>query len=391
MNAYQYTAANGRTLPEMPEIIQLIERSENPDVRQRDPRPVQYLANRAINRNPRLRGFIRVRRTALSAFSWDITPHDPADEDRADEAARRNAATIAQIIATHVRTPLYGGRIIQLSPTMGEDGWTMEWAGLNHITSAEFSRSRVRIFDDSLTLKTIETIYNTTNDPAYNRIIETDAEDEGNATTSILIYEALRLKALSDWSNLSRLLKGLIHVTDGGSTDEESAEAEKAARNALAGGFVKTSDLIQFNFGKIADAAGGKSIGEFVEYLEKSLAIQLLGQANTTEMPRNGGSRAGLQVMQSVSADIMWDDMQRVERSINRLLELDWRYNYGSATPPYQFKFSEHEHSNPEVNAIMVREALNTALQFKTAEIYDKLGFTPPEGAPDIISGMGGI
>ena len=75
--------------------------------------------------------------------------------------------------------------------------------------------------------------------------------------------------------------------------------------------------------------------------INRDIAIAVLGQANTSELPNHGGSRAALEVLRLISKDIFYSDMVRVESIINRFLLIGYRLNYDKTAvkTPFNFRF----------------------------------------------------
>lgn len=152
--------------------------------------------------------------------------------------------------------------------------------------------------------------------------------------------------------------------------------------------YVFTSDVIEYKFHQIANSTAGSSFKEIHQELNNSLAIAILGQANTSELPAGGGSRAALEVQRLVSADIMYSDVIATTALINeQLLPIDFWFNASSKEPPYEFKIMLAEQTDYESNAVIIREALAAGVPLKKSEVYSKLGFSMPDDTDNVFSG----
>jgi phage gp29-like protein len=190
-------------------------------------------------------------------------------------------------------------------------------------------------------------------------------------------------------ANYLKKLKGILQVINKGASNEEQAEAEDAAANAIRDNYLITSDNLELKLNQLT-ATGGAGFKEYMDMLQNEETIAVLGQANTTQLPKSGGSRAALQVQKMISADIFYKDMIRVEKLMNDYLLLDYRLNYDAnaslSRMPYQFRFNLEEEQDIEKNAIAIREVLNSGISLKKSEVYQKLGFSVPGKDDDIIA-----
>lgn len=328
--------------------------------------------------NARLRGHILTRKTAVSSWDWDIIPYNPNDAEKALEAKVRLKNAINTIVRNRVDTVLYGSSLIKFK-------W--ELSGKFNVPILErifrpdeiyaYNNSSVAIFDGSR-----RTIINN-NSPDY--IAETDGESvRGGLLRSVGITEIIRYDMLLEWANWSKKQKGIIQGIDKGADDGERKVAEDALVHVLKNNVMLTSDLIEYKFHQIANSTAGDSFKEFLTKLDSSVAVAILGQANTPELPAGGGSRAALQVQQMVSADIMYSDVICATELVDRLLKHDCKLNYNTEFPLYQFKVNLAETVDLEKTASML-ELASRFLTLNLDEAYTKLGLTPPpEGAKEV-------
>ena len=206
----------------------------------------------------------------------------------------------------------------------------------------------------------------------------------GGIMRNILITEILRLDATKEQANFIKKLKGILQIINKGG-DDDATIAAQAAQTAIQENYLVTSDLIEFKLNSIASSHG--PFKDVIEALNADISIAFLGQANTTELPNNGGSRAALQVMKLVSADIHYNDIVHFEDFINnQLLKYDYQLNFGmDKEVPYKFQINLIEETDRESAAIAVTEMLKTGLTFKKSEIYGLLQMSIPEPTDDVI------
>lgn len=393
MAKFTYTVPDKKLYPTPDEFNKVIAAAM--DDAAPDPRKLYTLAERAIRTNTRLKGYLRVRRTALAAFDVQVLAADPTQQELANEAAARCNAAFTRIINSVTRVAVFGANTYKLERTTNESNTE---AIVRVSTPAKFTQLIVNstdtdivnyyTTDDKLTLisELRSGLQQLKNGEVY--LTETDSESGTGDAEAIVRLELMRYYALNDWANLNALLKGLIHAKDKGASDGEAAVVKDALASGRGGGFL-TSDMIEVAVSKLTDGSGGNSIESFVKYIDSSLAIAILGQANTSELPASGGSRAGLQVQRAVSADIMYTDMIRVEKLCNDLLLQDYWWNYDTSqlatTCPWKFSFKVEQENNPLTNAEVLQTVLASGLPVKADEAYSRVGFTRPDDVPDVI------
>jgi hypothetical protein len=224
------------------------------------------------------------------------------------------------------------------------------------------------------------------NDPFY--LSEHDGDPaRGGVMRSVGISEIIRYDMLLEWANFNKKQKGIIQGVDRGGDDQERSAAETALQTAMKNNYLLTSDLIDFKFHQITNSAAGSSFKEMIEALNNSIAIAILGQANTTELPKGGGSRAALQVQQMISADIMYSDVIATQNLINeQLLRWDFIQNFdktGTKPVPWEFKVKLAEAEDLEITATVL-DIASRFLNLNPEEAYQKLNLTPPDSGPSL-------
>lgn len=394
MPKFTYTVPEKKLYPAPEEFNRIVAEAMDDDAP--DPRKLYWLAERAIRTNTRLKGYLRVRRTALAAFDVQVLATDPNQQELANEAALRCADAFNRVINSVTRVAVFASNIYKLDRIYDEKN---KIATVRASTPAQYTQlivdrtdtDVVRYYstDDRLTLlnEFRSGLQFTKDNDAY--LVESDSESGTGDAEAIVRLEIMRYYALNDWANLNALLKGLIHAKDRGASDGEVSVVKAALASGRGGGLL-TSDMIDVAVSKLTDGSGGNSIEAFVKYIDSSLAIAILGQANTSELPSSGGSRAGLQVQRAVSADIMYTDMIRVEKLCNNILLQDYWWNHDTAMNakacPWKFSFKIEQENNPLTNAEVLQTVLTAGLSVKADEAYSRVGFTRPDGVPDIIA-----
>jgi phage gp29-like protein len=351
-------------------ILTTATRAQNPDRR-----ALIALFDRVRETNPRVRGHILTRQTAVSSFGFTITPTDPADTvagEQAVQARTRLEYALSVLTDHHHIAPLYGCAAFRVEWVMTDAGQTPSITPLprnqfDYIAGAfrEYTRPA-----DSPDTRPVQS----------NESLLLRGYEDTPALQSILIAEILRFDALREQGNFLKKLKGILQIVDKGGTAEDRASAQSAAETAIKDNFLITSEYIEFKLNQIAGGSAD-AFKTAIDSLNADISIAVLGQANTSELPKSGGSRAALQVQKLISADIHYSDIIAHERFINsQILLHDYRLNYDTQaqSAPYRFSIALTEEQDAEKNAIAVREKLATGLPFLKSEIYAQLGMTAP-------------
>lgn len=368
--------------------------SADGDFAKADGRLLAEHCTKFIIKNSRIKGNINTRRTAVASWDWDIQPFDSKDADKAAEAKKRLSKTINRIISGRINTCLYGHYAIGIEfvngtseriPTIVKhykpteilacDGNVLRHAEGDKIAT----KSKISLLDTGKgEINPIATI------------MESDGEDfRGGILLSMAITEILRLDMLQEWVNWSKKQKGMIQGIDMGAEQEERDTAELAMKQLLKENYVFTSDVIEYKFHQIANSTAGSSFKDINQELNNALAIAVLGQANTSELPSGGGSRAALEIQRLVSADVMFADVIATTALINeQLLPIDFWFNASSKEPPYEFVIKLAEQTDYESNANVIREALAAGLPIIKSELYGKLGLTVPKETDEVVQGV---
>jgi hypothetical protein len=333
----------------------------------------------ALRINPRLGGHYLTRATALASFSYEVTPADKAAGNAALEAAQRLSDIISMLLKKHVQTPFYGSTLYRLVSANTTQGNVLSIAKIEEPGRYNYDLENVYMIDKNGTMQTAEPI-------ARNVAMLLDTEDffdeRGGILRRVMPTEILRYDARLENANFLRKLKGIFQIISKNAGEEEQAAAETAARTAIQNNYLVTSEMIEFKLNQLAATGSGDAFTSFIEQANNDIAIACLGQANTSELPTSGGSRAALQVMRLISADVMYSDMIRVENLVNRLLHYDYMLNHAAnAAPtevPYKFYFKLSEEQDPETAANALETLMRSGIPLIREEVYRRIGYTMP-------------
>lgn len=383
------------------EYFRLTASIDNPDPKLRDPKALFTELAKAPRINSRLLGHYITRTTALSSFGWDIQPISPLPPGRKVTPDRslsspalagrievtavkeRNSDAINFLITSHCNTPFYGASLYKLDFRNTTEGTAISVTQKILNQDFDFDSGYIHFYSDgrySYTLSSSE---------AADKLFLLDVFNhdlKGGILRAIMPLEIIRFDMILENANYLRKLKGILQIINkGGASSDSQSAAESAAQNAVSNNFFISDDLIELKLNEIA-GQGGQNFRDFIDMINNDMAIAVLGQANTSELPANGGSRAALQVMRLISQDIFYADMTRIENLINRFLLFDYRLNADKTAlnTPYKFRFIIEEEQDIEKNAAAL-EAVNRVLPVKKEEAYRFVNFTPPAPDDDIL------
>lgn len=357
------------------EFFKIVKSIENPDPKLRNIKGFFDELIKPIQINSRILGHFLTRTTALTSFGWDII----GDFPKIPDVKNRCKKIIDYLINNHAKTPFYGaslyklqikntikGTIININKSIPNQNFDFDFDNIYFYENGRYSETIPR--DDSFYLLDI-----------YND------EIKGGIIRSIMPIEIIRFDMILENANYLRKLKGILQIVNKGASNESQLAAEEAATNAIQNNFFISDDLIELRLNEIA-GQGGQNFKSFIDMINSDIAIAILGQANTAELPNQGGSRAALQVLHLISKDIFYSDMIRVENLVNNYLFWDYLYNYDKKAIdlPYKFTFNIEEEQDIEKNAATL-EAVNRVLPIKKNEAYKLVNFTPPGPDDEII------
>lgn len=362
--------------PEISKVLTLLKNADSKEDDSRNPVELYKLLRKIPDINPRVAGHILTRNTAVSSFGWSIVGLDDSSKNIIPETTARLNKAINTLMRRHALTHIYGHQVYELEWELINNSQTPKVKIPNYELYHCFNNNFYVRNNDKSNLVNADTI----------RLLDYSSTSNvnGGIMRTILITEILRLDATKEQANFIKKLKGILQIINKGG-DDDATIAAQAAQTAIQHNYLVTSDLIEFKLNSIT--SGQAPFKDVIEALNSDISIAFLGQANTTELPNQGGSRAALEVMKLVSADIHYNDMIHFEDFINnQLLKYDYQLNYGlDKELPYKFQVNLIEETDRESAAIAVGSMLQTGLPFKKSEIYGLLQMSIPEPNDDVI------
>lgn len=346
----------------------------NPD--QRELQSILY--RMATTSNPRLAGLINTRRTALSSYNYNITN----DTDNNIKTALNKV--ISQILHYSCNNSLYGAYVVELKWELINNVWSPKI--INQFLPFELEKDtnnnmKIVLTDNNFNVTRTQLEY----DQKY--IIASDNMPfAGGSLRSLVYHEFLRQDTLKEWAQFNQKLKGLIQAK---AENDEKIDASVALNTFMTNNYAVTNKETEFILNTMTDGKALESFGKFLDLLNNEMAIAILGQANTTELPKNSGSRAALQILNLVRSDIIFADMNKAKDIINNQLLLYYyqlNSNQSATESPFQFDFSYDADEDIEANSRLFENLSRIGIDVIKSELYTKLGLTMPLPTDEIIT-----
>ncbi len=389
---YSETTIKDKQYPTIAEAVTLTKNFNKIADAERDVRGFMAVLVRMATVSPRIAGHILTRNTALYAYEWEISSPDPKWDEHIKNLKLRLSNIIDILLSNHAQTSLFGAMALKLK-------WEM-----SDLFKAQVPKIEINHLPDELDILADGTlaVLDADNKKTVLDPNKTDyffdmlqPQQRGGAMRSIMFHELLRDETMKEWANLNKRMKGIATGTiDGGAvkrsgnalglSDTQISTLVSSLDTALAGigdnNYLKTLQGVDVKLSSLVEAAAGASFSEFKKTLDSDIAIALLGQANTSELPANGGSRAAVQILNLIRTDILFADMLAAQRRINRFLLLDYKVNIdpNAAECPYKFDFIDQESPDYEANARKYEILARIGVTVSKEAFYKDLGIVPP-------------
>jgi len=364
--------------------------SADAKVGQRDMRNLMFYLQEMSEADGIIRNLIRIRRVGVNSFGWKIIAPDKQFDQAAQEAKIRCSKIIRRILKFHTDTPMYGA--IAINYKFDKIGSAFVPSFVKRCLPVEIERDEnpdlIKIWEDGDKGK----VSDITPETRGNWVLDSDESLKPGGILRSLLFRAIMAKdAEKEFANFISLVKGIMQAIVSDVTSAEDVEAAEAVLvDASERKYIITDEITQFKLNELVSAMGADAYDKFLNRMEKIFAKTIIGNANTTELPAYGGSRAALWVLKTISADIIYEDIIRCEDMINeQLLLSDYRANYGAEKIecPYKFQFEVPEEIDLEKRVAVVEGCQRAGIALKTDEVYSIIGFTKPDDAEDIMFG----
>ena len=362
---YVYQPLKSKLIPTIEDLSNAVQMFDI-EFDKRDPRPFQACSLRVSNAVPRLAGNINTRKTGVQSFKWKIY------NDYNDEIFTLSKNLIQEIIRNYIKAPLYGVFAISYSWELDEKLNKFKPVNIKSYLPTELD------FDEEENIYIIKE----TNGSLVKEKLEKNyiafvpsTDWLGGIMRSVVYYEALININMQEWHLYNKKVKGLIQ----GKTDTmDKAELVAAIKNFVTNNVAVTDKDAEILLNELA-GSNYQSYSDFIQYLKNETAIAILGQANTQELPKSGGSKAALQVLDMIRQDVILSDMLNIKYLCDKFLVELINLNYGNDTNNVYFDFIFDDNEDIETNARVVDILQRAGIPLIKAEVYQKTGFTMPK------------
>lgn len=369
-----------KTYPSLQEFQRAAYSAELTDDGVREIRDLYISLKRILSVNPRVMGHYITRTSGLSSYDWSIDSEDK--NINTDDVLTRTSDTIISIIENHCKAPFFGKNLYQLNYDNISAGQRMNITAMISPEKYDVDYPNILFLDN---MGKITNTINVNQSRDYVLDVVNQYMYKGGLLRTIMAIEIIRMDIVLENANFIKKLKGILQIINKGGGEEDEKNAVAAVQSVIKDNFVMTSEFIEFKLNEIT-GSGAAAFKDVLTKIDSDISIAILGQANTTDLPTGGGSRAALQVQALISADIFWSDMIRIENLINKqVLKKDYQLNYAANAEkaPYKFKFKVDAENDIEKNAATI-SILKGIVPLKKSEVYNFIGFTEPEAGDEL-------
>ena len=402
---YNYAPLSGKlfvTIKEYNAAFRLCELTTNPD-----PRPMLAIMARFMEANSRVGGMVRAAHDAVASFPWNILPSDPNNNQAVAIASAMKERFISSGVH-HNFDVLLDGEFYGL--TALKQAWNPNGLGgkataeISIIPTTDLFRQKnvsgffeIAMIQDDPGFKTIPIPKEELSQHVisqFNPFKSTRPGFVGGLLRSAIPLTIIKNFNWQDWSQFAELFGQPFRTAQysEGTKDEDKEIARHALREFGKNAWALVSDNIKFELLEAARNGNVTAYESLMKAVDAELAILINGEANTQQLPNQGGSRAALQTMKLISDDRMWWRLKRVEEIVNEQhIAVDYRLNVSemdiSLRPKFAFNIEEQQ--DRESNARIVIDLRNAGYILDDAEVSAKTGFTVSGGTSAIPSPSG--
>ncbi len=386
---YLYAPLKTKLLPSIPEAMKAVQSADNDAGF--DPRPLFSILSRIVEADLRIQALMQTRTLAVTGYPFAIKPADSKNQKSVDIALatleRFKKAKIHHRFGVLLNALFFGVSAIKL-----------QWENIGGETIAKSSviPSPELVLRDDIVYRIADVAKYTVTElaPAEQHIVVTfnPLEAINPKHTGGMLRNAMWLALMKnfnwqDWGKFNETYGSPFRWASWapGSSDEDRAAALKAAEQIGNDAYAAVPDNIKLNFIEAVRTGSIAAYENLLQNVNDEFSIRFLGQTLTTELAGNSGSKAAATVHNVVRQDLMWHDLQLLERAVNeQYISVDYALNHGQdlALRPV-FEFVTEEKGDSLVNAQVITEAKAAQIPLTQEEVYKKLGYRiPEEGEP---------
>ncbi len=360
-------------------------RSADNDGAARSARDLHAIILRILREDEEVYTPANIRKSGITSFSWKIVSRDGTKQEQAIEIQNRLKLSINRILEYAWERSLIGILAMEFSWNYDSGAWIPQYSrkwtadNLNWNPNPELIEEYLENGNKRMVFSTVR----------ENYILAVDGDVPGGSLRRLVLNRTIQSEMLREWANYNAMIKGLVAITVNDTANEEEVAA---AKNAIASiqsrNYSITGDGTALDFKDMVSSNGATSFSDLIDRLDKRCSKVILGQANTSELPNSGGSRAALTVQKMITTDILLDDMLKCESLINdQLLKFYWIKNTGSSVCPFDFVIEWQEEIDPEARIAVVDTMLRNNIPLRADEVYASTGYSKPDDAPDVFKG----
>ena len=355
------------------------------------------LSEELEERDAHLRSVAATRREALTLLDWRIASSAEIEGNRSDEARAEKVAQFCREALAKI--PAFDEALEHLASAIGPNLAVCElvWSKggdledvvpipANRLT-ADYQQSQVvRITTAEEPAKGIPA------EPG-KFVVHVPEARGGFPTRGALIRPALMLHlvkhlSLKDWAIFCEVFGMPVRVAKyrPGASEDEKTEALNMLRLIASDSVGVFSESMMLELVETPNR-GVAPYESIVNWAERAMSKLYLGQTLTTDTTGGTGTYAAASVHEGVRQDLLAGDVKREARTIRRYVlgpMVRWRFGAG-VTVPYFTRVLDEPVDRLKEAQVIEAASQRIGLRIKEAEVYKRLGFTPPESDEPVI------
>lgn len=377
------------TFPTIDNLRKALEQADISNRGQADSRPLYSILMKLRNA-PRVSGIMTTRKTAVTSFDWTVNAMEDSQKERALLKQVEHKKIINQLISWHTDFNVFGQFLAKIEYLPNDINpiklHKYELTDFQKIDSKSFY-----LYDNETNTKTKIELADGQTEYLY---MTDDNIEFGGDFASISAHTIYLNDILKEWNAIVSRVKGIaIGTIDaeamnkdlsvlGLNYDQVAKDLGEALNSIGTVKALQTLKSVEIKLSSLVDSNAVASLVPYKDSLVSDIAVALLGQANTTELPTSGGSRSAIQILNLIRKDIVFSDINNVKMLINDFLDIEYRLTQDSnGILPYEFDFIYDDAIDVEASARKMQYL--TGLNVLSKEVYQQTGFTMPEGTAD--------
>lgn len=385
-----------KNYPTISEATKALVSADNIDVESRNSRDLNSILRKISSIDPKIKGLVKTRKTGVLAYNQRLFGETTIDLNAVLLRNKRNIKKIKDLVIT---TSLYGSALAKIERAFNAEKnyWQLSVKKIDNADFEAINENRFGVYDDSGNITKFD----------YDQVksdwiyLYDGAFERGGDLRSIMFYSILKNETYKIWSEFNENSRGIV-VLEYDTEKLSRAEATTGNQNLLKDavnnldiavanlskkGYIKAPAGISAQLAKMVDGVANASFKNIIAEFDSAISTAIVGQSNTNELPNNGGSRAAVQILNLIKADIIYNDMNDSKDAIDDFLLIDYQVNNNQAAKSldYEFEFIYDDVSDVVSNATMFQILGQSGIKIKvlTKELYSKIDMTMPDDAEE--------